>query len=705
MFKKAIPVFAKGEENSLNYPLTLCAEIESLKYTKLFIGAFSFYRLYINGKFVCAGPARAAKGYARIDEIDADKYNVNGKNTIELQIAGYNCGSISTARQSSFVVCELRRGEDTLLYTGRDFEGYFDFRRVQKVERYSFQRHFGEIWRVNDKDFRELSQKVELVAATNTPKYLPRRVPTPKFDFLPAEAYASLGEFFFDEELSYKNNRYSIPVSGKWGMFDENEIDSKPFRWIQRQSKTKREGEGRFPIILREGEYVTVDMERIECGYICLSGKALSSADVVVGFSELCDPSDFQFTNINCQNVIEYFVEDGVEFSEQSFEPYTCRIAIIMARGGEVRIDGFSIRRYEFDRSRFIKREIKDAELARIGAAAEATFAHNAVDIYMDCPSRERSGWLCDSYFTARAEHFLTGESLVEDVFLENYALYESDGSYPDGALPMCYPSDEHDNNKFIPQWCMWYVLEVKEYLTERNTSADKEMFKKSVCGVVKFLENYENADGLLQNLPSWNFVEWSDANSWVQDVNYPTNFLYAEVLRAAGSLYDRADWADKAERVAKKTCELSFDGEVFIDNAVVAEYGRFVNTKNSSEAGQYYAILFGGIDINSPKYVRLKKHILENFKNFNTEGRGFVCVNAFIGFYLKMLALMKMGEHELLSRFIKDFFGGMVESTGSLWEYTQRKGSHDHGFASYAAVVIDFIENQQTLKKVLTKG
>ena len=694
MFKSAIPVFAKGKEGSLNYPLTLFAEISSLRDTTLFISAFSFYRLYINGVFVCAGPARAARGYARVDSIELGKYNTEGKNSIEIQIAGYNCGSLSTARQTSFVVCELRNSENVLLYTGRDFEGYFDFRRVQKVERYSFQRHFSEIWRVSDKDFRILSQKVELVPATNTPKYIPRHVPMPAFDVAKADAYVSKGEFAFDAELPYRDKRYSIAMYDEWGVFDESELVSKPCLWVQRQAKNKREGSSKFPVVLHKGEYVTVDMERIECGYICINGKAITSSDVVVGYSELCDPSDFQFTNINCHNVIEYFIEDGVEFSEQSFEPYTCRVAIIMARSGEVRIDGFSVRRYEFDRGRFIGRDIKDGELAKIYKAAEATFAHNAVDIYMDCPSRERAGWLCDSYFTGRAEHFLTGKSVVEDVFLENYRLYESDGCFPDGVLPMCYPSDEHDNNKFIPQWDMWYVLEVREYLTERNVSVDKELFKKSVCGVVDFLEKYENSDGLLQNLPSWNFVEWSDANKWVQDVNYPTNFLYAEVLRAAGSLYGRSDWTEKAERVAMKTRELSFDGEMFIDNAVKNEEGVLVNTKNSSEAGQYYAILFGGFDIGAPEYVRLKTHIIENFKNFNAEGRGFVPVNAFIGFYLKMWALMEMGEKELLASAVKDFFGGMVESTGTLWEYAQRRGSHDHGFASFAAVAIDFIEN-----------
>ena len=165
--------------------------------------------------------------------------------------------------------------------------------------------------------------------------------------------------------------------------------------------------------------------------------------------------------------------------------------------------------------------------------------------------------------------------------------------------------------------------------------------------------------------------------------------------MRAAGALYDRSDWLDKAEKIAARTRELSFDGEVFIDNAVRDGEGVLRNTKNSSEAGQYYAILFGGFDIHDEKYSRLRSHIFCNFADFDTEGREFVPVNAFIGFYLKMWAFMVMGERELLRDCVKTFFGGMVDFTGTLWEHAQRHGSHDHGFASFATLAIDFIEKE----------
>ena len=44
----------------------------------------------------------------------------------------------------------------------------------------------------------------------------------------------------------------------------------------------------------------------------------------------------------------------------------------------------------------------------------------------------------------------------------------------------------------------------------------------------------------------------------------------------------------------------------------------------------------------------------------------------------------------------IKDFFGEMIDLTDTLWEYrpSRRKGSYDHGFASYAVVAAHYCDN-----------
>ena len=83
MFKKAVPVFAKGKEWEKNTHIMLRAEVESLRDCTLSLAAVSFYRLIVNGKFVAFGPARAAKGYARIDIHELSSYDrLEGKNEI-----------------------------------------------------------------------------------------------------------------------------------------------------------------------------------------------------------------------------------------------------------------------------------------------------------------------------------------------------------------------------------------------------------------------------------------------------------------------------------------------------------------------------------------------------------------------------------------------------------------------------------------------
>ena len=108
------------------------------------------------------------------------------------------------------------------------------------------------------------------------------------------------------------------------------------------------------------------------------------------------------------------------------------------------------------------------------------------------------------------------------------------------------------------------------------------------------FLKNYRNNDGLLENLPGWNFIEWSQANDWMQGVHYPTNMLYSSMLRIIADIYDDPEAANEANIVKGKVMEQSFDGKLFIDNAVRNKAGKLVVTSNYSEACQYYAYFLG---------------------------------------------------------------------------------------------------------------
>ena len=691
MFKKAVPVWIAGEEETRNSQLVLKTESETLAGCELWITASSFYRLSVNGEFVAFGPARTAGGYGRVDRIDLSGCPARKeKQEILIEVVGYHCHSLSTVLQKNYVAAEIRRGEQVVAATGEDFEAYRSCRRVQKVERYSMQRHFGEIWDERESEPFSDKYRAELAAVENGVRFIPRGVPAPDYTPMVLDSAKSCGSFVFDETLPYRRRRYSESLETEtiWDEFSEDEIEYFPYRWIQRHRLQRTAASQKLPILLRENEYAVFDFQQLQAGFLEWELDSLEESEVVIGYSEMCFDCEFEFTDMKAHNVLQVILPEGAKKRGSSFEPYTFRFCIVMVKRGSVRLEQFGMRSFVRDMSDARRHEFKDKELAPIYEAALRTFAHNAVDLFTDCPSRERAGWLCDSFFTGRAEYFLFGKTPIEDIFLENYRLYENNGDLPKGVLPMCYPADVKKNSKvFIPQWDMWYVIEVAEYLTERNPSVDPELFRESVMGVLGFLEKYENGDGLLQQLPSWNFIEWSTANEWGWDVNYPTNFLYAQVLQSAGELYGIHELLEKAERVRRTAREKSFDGEYFVDHAVFNDRGELSDLTDTSEAGQYYAILFGGVDMDAPEYKGLKENVLTGFKNRRDDGRVFVPVNAFIGFYLRICVLMKLGEKEVLRQDLKEFFGGMVSSTGTLWEYKERKGSYDHGFASLAAM------------------
>ena len=670
MFQKAIPVWHDAGRNT---HLIFRAEGDFSGAT-VRISSADFYKVYIDGAFLGYGPARTAKGYARVDE-----YALTSGSRITIEVAGYGCSSWATARQQSFCCAEITRDGAVLAATGFDFACLRNCQRRQNVERFSLQRHFGEVY-----DMAAVPVPVTATPVT-APIFIPRTVPHADLSLHSLDAF--VGGSFAQGEITRKNAyTQSILVETDWGIFPEDEIPDKPFRFADSQVFRKK-FEGALPITLTENQWILLDAGAIEVGFPILEAVAETDCEILLALTESCPDDRFGFVpKMNCQPVIQYTLQAGQTIRKEAFEPYSFRKAAILVRSGRVTVTGFGWRNCIRDMTNARKKTFDDPVLQGVYDAALRTFSHNAVDIFTDCPSRERAGWLCDSFFTARAEHFFFGSTTVEDAFLENFVLYRNEGEFPAGVLPMVYPSDPHESNKFIPQWDMWYVLEVCEYLSIRNPKADKARFLPSVSGILDFLSGYENEWGLLEKLPSWNFVEWSTANQWTQDVNYPTNFLYAGTLEAAGKVFD-LPLQEKADRIRKEVICRAFDGQVFVDHA--ARIGSaLVNFDHVSEAGQYYAALFGGFDLDAPEFARLKEGIVDGFSRMPRPD--FCPVNAFIGLYLRMAVLDKLGDKALLHRNIKAFFGGMSEQTGTLWEYKEAHKSMDHGFASYVATLME---------------
>jgi alpha-L-rhamnosidase len=310
----------------------------------------------------------------------------------------------------------------------------------------------------------------------------------------------------------------------------------------------------------------------------------------------------------------------------------------------------------------------------------------------MDCPSRERAGWLCDSFFTSRVERLLTGKSTVEHSFLENFNMEESYDYLPEGMIPMCYPSD-HPNENFIPNWAMWYGLEVKEYFERTGDREFIDSIKKKLYGILGYFRKFENKTGMLEKLEKWVFVEWSMCNKLVQDINYPTNMLYAMFKKVVGELYgDEAlcrEYLEMKETIRRE----SRMGLFFCDNAVYGEDGVARLSGERTEACQYYAFFTGIASEKEDK--ELWDTMIADFgpeRRATGKWQEIHPSNLIVGDYMRCELLREAGLDEKLDSDVRGYFDEMAIKTGTLWEHNNDHASCNHGFASHALVWLDHL-------------
>lgn len=422
------------------------------------------------------------------------------------------------------------------------------------------------------------------------------------------------------------------------------------------------------------------------CGYIGLEIKASEDSVLYVFFDEILTEDDIDCLRLGCLNCIKLHVAKGNR-KFLSFEPYTFRYAKIFCAEGKVEIEKFYASEVADPRTEKVFFRCEENGLNKIFSAAVNSYRFNAVDILMDCPSRERAGWLCDSFFSGAVEHFLTGKNLIEHDYLENFLLNKAERFIPDKMLPMCYPA-LHTDSAFIPTWAMWFVLELSQYC-QRNGEEFIQRAKNKVYDLISYFSKFENEDGLLEDLPGWVFIEWSKAAEFTDGVNYCVNMLYSLMLRTVAQLYGDDILKEKAEKIAAFIRNQSYDGQFFTDHAV-RENGKLVFIKDKTEVCQYYAFFTG---VATPQeFPQLFKVLTEDFGPQRRVTNKFPQVwfaNAFIGNYLRMIILEQNCLYEQLLREIDGYFLYMADKTLTLWENDTDFASCNHGFASYILVCL----------------
>ena len=692
-FEKAQAIWADGRSEEMNCELSFRTVIPKGEETKLFLAASSIYRLWVNGEFICAGPARAAHGWYRVDEICLSPFLTEDRNYVVTEVLGYNVNSYDTLDQPSFLTEEIWQGNEVISYTGGESITIHDFKnRVQKVQRYSFQRAFIDAYQYEDENkcmyhMNESAQSLCKIEIQTDKRYIYRDVEMPGFETLEPVSVIKKGTAYYEKEKTEiipEEYFFKIKQDLKGYAREKTEIHvSEEAQKIQLQETEYSVNAIAIRQLQLSDEYAIYELPYNATGFFDIRLEVREKSRIFVMFDEILSNGSVDFLRMNSCNCFVYRMNAG-KYRLMNFAPYTMKYLQIVVLG-ECIVEQIQFKEYK--NSSVLKRIHlpQDTELALIYDAALESFRANALDLFMDCPSRERGGWLCDSYFISSVEYVLTGKNVIEKAFLENFILNKEFRHIPEGMIPMCYPAD-HNNGNFIPQWAMWYVLEIEKYVYGNQDFELAERSKNLIYSLLKYFESFENENGMLENLQGWNFIEWSRANDpdLVNGVNFPTNMLYMRMLKCVSALYKDLILERKADRLRKNIRKRSFNGMFYTDNEH-RDKNQLVNPGICTEVCQYYAFFTGVATVKEDSELwKIMKNKFGPIRSTINDYPEIAGTNVFIGKYLRIELLYRQGLFEEVIKEIKEVFLGMAKETGTLWEHTLPTASCNHGFASY---------------------
>lgn len=209
-----------------------------------------------------------------------------------------------------------------------------------------------------------------------------------------------------------------------------------------------------------------------------------------------------------------------------------------------------------------------DSSLDAIRAISARTMQMCCHEMLFDCPFYEQQMYPGDTRVQLNVLSAMSRDDRMIKRAIELYDLNARD----DGQCPFNFPTRGTQEGA---SYTLCYLLMYGDYAMNH---ADRAWLKARIPGLRKSMsgmECYENADGLLENLPGWNFVDWvpswkhgnAPGGRYGEGVNAEINLFWVLAMRSAavaeralGNELQAAYWDGRREKLARKIVETFWD-------------------------------------------------------------------------------------------------------------------------------------------------
>lgn len=426
---------------------------EKVSNAKIFLSADDVYKLYINGKFITAGPTSAYSFNYNYNEIDLTDFIKKGENVI----------AIHTLYQGLI---------NRVLVSGDNKHGLiFDLF-------------------IND---RIAVKSDEMVKTTYHTGY--KEIGTVGYDTSFLEEYDSNAKEigFFNLEYNddyWDNSKYHLYAN--YNLVPQR-TDLLVFENITPIKKVRRENS------------IFYDFGSNRVGYLYVKVKGISGEIIKIrAGQELNEDGTLRYNlRANCTYEETWILSDGICELDQ-FDYKSFRYAELTIPNGVEILDVYFIsRHYPFKLSAKIKDEyLNDKDIKAIWDLCVNTQKFGVQEAVYDCMEREKGFYVGDGCYTALTHMILTNndvmvKKLIDDAF--------SSAFITDG-LVTCL------NCSFMQEIAEYPLILVKLVLWHYNLTNDIDYLTKNYYKIVNLLDAYKKdyeKDYLLRDLDKWCVVEW----------------------------------------------------------------------------------------------------------------------------------------------------------------------------------------------------
>ncbi len=673
----------------------------------LFITADQSYRLYINGCYVCRGPARGYQSSWPCDEIDVARYLRCGHNIIAAEAYNPGIGTFQYLHCSAAGFFCAAEWNGVSIHTSKK---NWIMRRSPannpNIARLSRQMGFQEDFNANADDLSWIDSEIP-PEWTESPMYRwsgevifgkgpwysleTRVIPMLREDEFAPERLTVCGTAPMAE--GWQN---CFNIAWHWQLHEyekiRNWVSADALNWSQRENTL------RFHVAPQEKENclsVVLDLGSIEFGTLTLKVSGGSGNEIIdcIYHQYLADgvPGHLMPVGSGGQLALatRLRVASGV-CKREFFQTMGARYVILVFRNVTTALEvDASYRKAEYPFSMRGEFDTSDCELDAIYKLCHHTQQICASDSYLDTPWREQGQWWGDARIQGRNTFYLDGDPRLLKRGIRSIAGQQAPFGLTYGVAPCC------NSDCILPDFSLTWILTIYDLWFQ---TGELELFWEQhdrISSIFNYFESMRKENGpVCADKRFWLFEDWAALpkhgypaflNLWL----LYTRQHYQKLLEAAG-LQKEAEYNRQWISCMKDLLERQFFDsrqQLFI-TGLDADGKPFDNAPSLHD--QVLAILTGLVPEAYPQMVQ--KRLLPFLQN---ESCDFAVPSSFWCSYLLDAAKIMGLEKEAL-KFIRFGWGRMI-SSGGTWEHfvwdVDDGQSCCHAWSSHPAVhLIDLL-------------